>query len=102
MRPKKKENIKRKIEKRKEKKKRKKKRKKNKRQHRRSLGQGEGCVCANAGKAGRGRVALSRLPALHYFAAAEPIESSHFEDPRPDADLKMALISVISTIRRFY
>ena len=31
---------------------------KNTRQHRRSLGQGEGCVCANAGKAGRGRVAL--------------------------------------------
>ena len=30
----------------------------NTRQHRRSLGQGEGCVCANAGKAGRGRVAL--------------------------------------------
>ena len=36
------------------------------------------------------------------FAAAEPIEKSHFEDPRPDADLKMSLISVISTIRSFY
>ena len=35
---------------------------KNTRQHRRSLGQGEGCVCANAGKAGRGRVALYRIP----------------------------------------
>ena len=33
------------------------------------------------------------------FADAEPIESSHFEDPRPDADLKMSLIYVISTIR---
>ena len=30
----------------------------NTRQHRRSLGKGEGCVCAYAGKAGRGRVAL--------------------------------------------
>ena len=28
------------------------------RQHRRSLEQGEGCVCANAGEAGRHRVAL--------------------------------------------
>ena len=32
--------------------------KKNTRQHRRSLGQGEGCVCANAGEAGRGCVKL--------------------------------------------
>ena len=36
------------------------------------------------------------------YAAAEPIEKSHFEDPRPDADLKMSLMSVISMIRRFY
>ena len=36
------------------------------------------------------------------YAAAEPIEKSHFEDPRPDADLKVSLISVISMIRRFY
>ena len=32
--------------------------KKNTRQHRRSLGKGEGCVCAYAGEVGRGRVAL--------------------------------------------
>ena len=31
--------------------------KSNTRQHRRRLGQGEGCVCVIAGKAGRGRVA---------------------------------------------
>ena len=30
----------------------------NTRQHRRNLSKGEGCVCADAGKAGRGRVAL--------------------------------------------
>jgi hypothetical protein len=35
------------------------------------------------------------------YAAAEPIEKSPFEDPRPDADLKMSLISMISMIRRF-
>ena len=32
----------------------------NTRQHRRSLGQGEGCVCANAGKVGRGRMSRGR------------------------------------------
>ena len=34
--------------------------------------------------------------------AGEPIEKSHFEDPRQDVDLKMSRIAVISTIRRFY
>ena len=53
----------------------------NTRQHRRSLGQGEGFVCANAGKAGRGRV--TSWWTFRKCSPAELSENYHPTDPPP-------------------